>query len=179
MTRNELVAAEGGTLRARATDERETIAAGLAFRAIGYRGMPLPDVPFDERSAVILNEGGRVLDPASGTPVPGEYVVGWIKRGPSGVIGTNKKDAQETVDALLADLAPSSNGAGGRGHVPSAPDAGAVEALLRARQPELVTYAGWEAIDRHERALGEPAGRPRVKLTRIEELLRVAADEQP
>jgi ferredoxin--NADP+ reductase len=105
-------------------------------------------------------------------------VVGWIKRGPSGVIGTNKKDAQETVDALLADLAPWDNGAAA-GHVPSSPDASAVEALLRSRQPNLVTYAGWEAIDRHERALGEPSGRPRVKLTRIEELLRVAASEEP
>jgi ferredoxin--NADP+ reductase len=182
--RNQLAPVPGGGLRALATDERETIAAGLAFRAIGYRGIPLPGVPFDERSAVIPNETGRVLDRESGAPVAGEYVVGWIKRGPSGVIGTNKKDAQETVDAMLADLAPSSNGtadASGAGpaHSPGTPDAGALEELLRTRQPELVTYSGWEAIDRHERALGERAGRPRVKLTRIEELLRVAADEQP
>jgi ferredoxin--NADP+ reductase len=136
-------------------------------------------VPFDERSAVIPNQAGRVHDPDTGAALPGEYVVGWIKRGPSGVIGTNKKDAQETVDAMLADLsgdaaAPSSNA-----HTPATPDAGAIEALLRARQPQLITYADWEAIDRHERALGEPAGRPRVKLTRIDELLRVAAAEQP
>jgi len=184
LVRNELVPAPGGGLRATPTDERETIPAGLAFRAIGYRGIPLPGVPFDERSAVIPNQAGRVLDPASGAPLPGEYVVGWIKRGPSGVIGTNKKDAQETVDAMLTDLAPSSNGDGptpqpGATHTPSSPDAATVEELLRSRQPELVTYAGWEAIDRHERALGEPAGRPRVKLTRIEELLRVAAAEGP
>jgi ferredoxin/flavodoxin---NADP+ reductase len=196
LVRNELVPAPAGGLRAQATDERETISAGLAFRAIGYRGIPLPGVPFDERSAVIPNRAGRVLDPDSGSPMPGEYVVGWIKRGPSGVIGTNKKDAQETVDALLADLSPSSNGnlpagapatspagstasGGGPPHVPATPDAGSVEALLRERQPQLVTYAGWEAIDRHERALGEPSGRPRVKLTRMEELLHVAADEQP
>jgi len=181
--RNELVTAPGGGLRAQATDERETIPASLAFRAIGYRGIPLPGVPFDERAAVIPNQGGRVLDPASGQPLAGEYVVGWIKRGPSGVIGTNKKDAQETVDALLADIAPSSNGGGPAAtdgaHVPSEPDAQAVEALLRSRQPDLVTYAGWEAIDRHERSRGEPAGRPRVKLTRIEELLRAAAEEEP
>ena len=87
-----------------ATEEHETIEAGLVFRAIGYRGIPLPGVPFDERSGVIPNEGGRVHDPRHGERVPGEYVVGWIKRGPSGVIGTNKKDAQETVDAILADL---------------------------------------------------------------------------
>jgi len=183
LIRNELVPTPDGGLRAAATDERETISAGLAFRAIGYRGIPLPEVPFDQRSAVIPNDGGRVLDPDSGAQLAGEYVVGWIKRGPSGVIGTNKKDAQETVDAMLADLIPSSNGnaaaAAAAAHVPDAPDADAVEALLRSRQPELVTYSGWEAIDRHERALGEPAGRPRVKLTRIDELLRVAAAEEP
>jgi ferredoxin--NADP+ reductase len=176
--RNELVPTPDGGLRAQATDERETIDAGLVFRAIGYRGMPLPDVPFDERSAVILNERGRVLDPATGARLAGEYVVGWIKRGPSGVIGTNKKDAQETVDAMLDDLAlKGENGAGAPEavHVPANPDAGAVEALLRERQPELVTYSGWESIDRHERALGEAAGRPRVKLTRMDELLRVAS----
>ncbi|HEY2215993.1 MAG TPA: FAD-dependent oxidoreductase [Solirubrobacteraceae bacterium] len=178
--RNELVPGDGGALRARATEESETIPAGLVFRAIGYRGEPLPDVPFDEDRATILNDGGRVLDPESGDPLPGEYVVGWIKRGPSGVIGTNKKDAQETVDAMLADLGgASSNGASGRRHAPADPDDAAVEALLRERQPALVTYSGWEAIDRHERGLGEPAGRPRVKLTEIDEMLRVAASEAP
>ncbi len=184
LVRNELVWAPSGGLRASATDERETLPAGLAFRAIGYRGIPLPGVPFDERSATIPNDGGRVLDGDTRAAVPGEYVVGWIKRGPSGVIGTNKKDAQETVDAILADLAPSSNGtasAAGNAdtHVPENPDAAAVEALLRSRQPERVTYSGWEAIDRRERALGEPAGRPRVKLTSIEELLQAAAAEEP
>ena len=186
LIRNELVPASGGGLRAQPTEERETLATGLAFRAIGYRGMPLPGVPFDEAAAVIPNQAGRVLDAGGGTPLPGEYVVGWIKRGPSGVIGTNKKDAQETVDAMLADLLPagSANGDGPSSpsdavHVPSEPDAAAVEALLRQRQPGLVTYAGWEAIDRHERSLGEPAGRPRVKLTSIEELLRAAAAEEP
>ena len=183
LVRNELVAGDGGTLRAQATDESETIAAGLAFRAIGYRGVPLPEVSFDERRATILNDGGRVLDPESRAPLPGEYVVGWIKRGPSGVIGTNKKDAQETVDALLADVQPSANGdraeAPGALNEPSEPDAAAVEALLRERQPELVTYSGWEAIDRHERALGQDGGRPRVKLTQIDEMLRIAAREHP
>jgi ferredoxin--NADP+ reductase len=175
LVHNELVPADGA-LRAQPTEEHETIEAGLVFRAIGYRGIPLPGVPFDERSGVIPNEGGRVRDPQTGEPVPGEYVVGWIKRGPSGVIGTNKKDAQETVDAMLADLLP--DGAV-PAHEPAEPDAAAVESLLRERRPELVTYEGWSEIDRHERALGEPAGRPRVKLTRIEEMLRVAASESP
>jgi ferredoxin--NADP+ reductase len=176
LVRNELVAGSDGALRAQATEERETLPAGLVFRAIGYRGIPLPRVPFDDRSGVIPNDGGRVKDLESGQPVAGEYVVGWIKRGPSGVIGTNKKDAQETVDAIFADLAGSN---GHPGHLPEQPDAGAVEALLRERQPDLVSYSGWEAIDRHERAAGEPAGRPRVKVTSIDEMLQIAAAETP
>ena len=178
LVRNELVPGTGGGLRAQPTSEHETIPAGLVFRAIGYRGIPLPGVPFDERRGVIPNEGGRVTDHAGGDPLPGEYVVGWIKRGPSGVIGTNKKDAQETVDAILADVSSAGNGAA-RLLAPSAPDPEALESVLRARQPDLVTYAGWTEIDRHERSLGEPAGRPRVKVTRIEEMLRIAAAEGP
>ncbi len=174
LARNRLVA-EGSRLRAEPTGESETIACGLVFRAIGYRADPLPDVSFDERSGTIPHESGRVLDPDSSAPLPGEYVVGWVKRGPSGVIGTNKKDAQETVNAILADL----SGEGHPRHVPEAADGEGVEELLRERQPELVTYAGWESIDRHERSRGEPAGRPRVKLTRIEEMLEVAGSEAP
>jgi len=182
LARNELVADADGQLRARAIDEGETIAAGLVFRAIGYRGVALPGVPLDARRGVIPNEGGRVLGapegegdgrPQDGGRLRGEYVVGWIKRGPSGVIGTNKKDAQETVDAIIADATP-----GGEGlNTPSTPDADAVERLLRERQPALVTYDGWASIDRHERSLGESSGRPRVKLTRIEEMLRVAGED--
>jgi ferredoxin/flavodoxin---NADP+ reductase len=171
LARNELVEGGGGRLRAQDTGERETIAAGLVLRAIGYRGVPLPGVPFDERSATIANERGRVVAPDG--PLPGEYAVGWIKRGPSGVIGTNKKDAQETVDALLADLST------GALLTPSQPDPNAIEGLLRERVADLVTYEGWSEIDRHEQQLGKPQERPRVKLTRIEQLLRVAAGESP
>jgi ferredoxin/flavodoxin---NADP+ reductase len=171
VVRNQLVGGDDGRLRAQPTDEHETITAGLVLRAIGYRGVPLPGVPFDERTGVIRNERGRVLGPEG--PLRGEYAVGWIKRGPTGVIGTNKKDAQETVDALLDDMA------GGRLHQPPAPDPEELVRTLQARQPQLITYAGWSEIDRHERASGEPAGRPRVKLTRIEEMLRVASEQQP
>jgi ferredoxin/flavodoxin---NADP+ reductase len=101
--RNELVRAEDGSIRARATERAETIPAGLVFRSIGYRGVRLEGLPFDERRAVVPNDGGRVLDPDSGEPVPGLYVTGWIKRGPTGIIGTNKKDAQETAAALVHD----------------------------------------------------------------------------
>jgi len=171
LARNALKATEDGRLRAEPSGETETLEVGLVLRAIGYRGTPLPGVPFDQRSATIPNEQGRVSGP--GGPLTGEYAVGWIKRGPSGVIGTNKKDAQQTVDALLEDVAA------GRLLQPSDPDPEAIERLLRERVPTLVTYEGWSEIDRHEQSLGEPHGRPRVKLTRIEELLRVAAGETP
>jgi len=170
LVHNELVAAAGG-LRAQATSELETIPAGLVLRAIGYRGVAPPGVPFDERSGVIRNERGRVL--GTDGPLRGEYAVGWIKRGPTGVIGTNKKDAQETVDAILEDLAA------GRLLDPPGPDPNELVATLSDRQPKLVSYAGWSEIDRHERSRGASAGRPRVKLTRIEEMLRVAAEQQP
>jgi ferredoxin--NADP+ reductase len=167
--RNELVADAGGSPRARATPERIAIPADAVFRAIGYRGTPLPGVPFDERRLLIANDGGRVQ--ADGGWRRGEYVVGWAKRGPSGVIGTNKKDAAETVAHLLEDLAA--------GRLPTPPpisDA-ALEAFVRSRQPALVDHAGWLRIDRHERERGEALARPRVKLTRIEEMLDVARGE--
>jgi ferredoxin--NADP+ reductase len=170
LAHNELQATDTG-LRAVPTGETETMDTGIVLRAIGYRGVALPGVPFDERSATIPNDGGRIR--GEDGPRVGEYAVGWIKRGPSGVIGTNKKDAQETVDALLEDLAADV-------HLePSESDAGKIERLLSERVPALVTYEGWSSIDRHEQERGEPHGRPRVKLTRIEELLRVASGETP
>ena len=144
--------------RAVPTGERESLPCGLVFRSVGYRGVGLPGVPFDESSGTIPNDGGRVA--------PGVYVAGWIKRGPTGVIGTNKKDATETVELLLADLA-------------DAPRKGAtaddVDALLDERGVRRVMYAGWLAIDAVERAAGEAQGRPRVKLCTWDQLL-VAAE---
>ena len=163
--RNELVPGAQGALRAQTTDERETVQAGLVFRAIGYRGLPLPNVPFDDHTALIPNAGGRVLH--DGDHLPGHYAVGWIKRGPSGVIGTNKKDALETVKLLLEDYEA------GRLPAPAAPHGAATEAFLLERRPELVTYEHWQEIDAHEKDRGEPANRPRVKLTRVEEMLDV------
>ncbi len=156
------------SLRAVVTDRTETIPCQLVFRSVGYRGKPLPGVPFDERSATVPNDHGRVLSEPGGQQRPGEYVSGWIKRGPSGIIGTNKKDSQDTVDALLADYAA--------GTIPAAAidDPDAIETLLAERKPDHIVYAHWEAIDRHERTAGEPHGRPRVKLTRVEHLLDAA-----
>jgi ferredoxin--NADP+ reductase len=156
-----------GNLRAVATGDEEVIECGLVLRSIGYRGRPLPGVPFDERRGLIRNEGGRVTGD-DGAPLPGEYAAGWVKRGPSGVIGTNKKCATDTVARLLEDAAS--------GHLNAPAEAGrdAVEPWLRRRVPALVTWAGWKAIDDHEVAAGEPQRRPRVKLVRLPEMLAVA-----
>ncbi len=170
--RTELVQQPDGSLRAQVTESEETIPTQLVFRSVGYRGLPLDGVPFDERSNTIPNDHGRVLDAPGGTQRPGEYVSGWIKRGPSGIIGTNKKDSQETVDALLQDAAA------GRLPSPAVEDPDAIEALLAERAPDHVRYEHWQAIDAAEQAAGEPHGRPRVKLTRHEHLLDAARGAQ-
>lgn len=169
VVRNELVRSDDGSLRASPTEVEETLDAGLVFRAIGYTGAPLPGLPFDEQRGLIPHDGaGRVVE--GGSPVPQTYVAGWIKRGPSGVIGTNKKCAQETVDSLLGDLLDGKLD----GEERPAPDAVAAEFLQR--KPNLIEYDDWQVIDDHEKGRGEPHGRPRVKLTTIEELLEVAGD---
>jgi ferredoxin--NADP+ reductase len=155
VVRNELVE-ENGRLVARPTDETETIPCGLVLRSVGYKGIALPGVPFDDRSGTMPNDRGRV-DGADRT-----YAAGWIKRGPSGVIGTNKKDATETVDLLLEDARA------GKLAAPARRDLGE---LLDAKGVAYVEYAGWQAIDAAERAAGEPHRRPRVKLTAWETLL--------
>ncbi|MDO5533984.1 MAG: hypothetical protein Q4F65_04960 [Propionibacteriaceae bacterium] len=145
--------APDGEGRVVGTGEREVLAAQLVLRAIGYRGRPLPGVPFDPQAGVVPNEGGRVVDAAG--PRVGEYVVGWIKRGPLGVIGTNKADARATVAALIDDLAA------GRLAAPSGPDAAAV---LAERGRTASSFADWERIDAAEQAAGQRFGRPRIKV---------------
>ena len=165
LVRNELYATSTGALQPRATDRFEEIPVGLVFRSVGYRGVPLSGVPFNESWGVILNDKGRVLDPGTKQPLVGEYTAGWIKRGPTGVIGTNKPDAAETVECMFEDLA--------RGAVlePALPDAGAAETLVRQRQPIFVSYDDWLKLDAIEVAHGRAQGRPRVKLTSVEEML--------
>lgn len=159
--RNELVSDDSGRIVAKDTGAREELPAQLVVRAVGYRGTATPGLPFDERSGTIPHTDGRVEGGS------GAYVVGWIKRGPSGVIGSNKKDSQATVDTLLADLA-----------VAELPDVGedyptALAAWLLEHQPILVTDDHWKLIDSHERTTGEPNGRPRVKLASVADLLRI------
>ena len=156
LVRNELDADE----RAMPTAEHESLTCGLVFRSVGYRGVELPGVPFDPATGTIPNEGGRVE--------PGVYCAGWIKRGPTGVIGTNKKDATETVELLLEDAAA------GRLEPKPEATAAAVDTLLAERGLSVVEYAGWTAIDELERAAGEKSGRPRVKLCSWDELLAAA-----
>jgi ferredoxin--NADP+ reductase len=163
VVRNELVE-EGGQIRAVATGETEIIPCGIVFRSVGYKGVAIHGLPFDDRSGTLPNDGGRVLD--GGAPIPGVYCAGWIKRGPSGVIGTNKKDATETVELLLADDAA--------GRLSRRGSASTVDALLAGRACKVVDYARWQAIDAREKGAGAPTGRPRVKLTRWPELLDAA-----
>jgi ferredoxin--NADP+ reductase len=165
LVRNRLEADESGRVRAVPTDEREVISCGLVFRSVGYRGVGIPGVPYDERSGTIPNDDGRVLD-ASGAPIPGLYCAGWIKRGPTGVIGTNKKDATETTEHLLEDARA--------GRLPARAEPQPLDELLADRGVEVVAYEGWERIDALERARGEGQGRPRVKLCTWDELLATA-----
>ncbi|QNI06109.1 NADP oxidoreductase [Mycobacterium kubicae] len=160
--RNELVTDETGRVSAKDTGEREELPVQLVVRSVGYRGVPTPGLPFDERSGTIPNTDGRVEGSRN------EYVVGWIKRGPTGVIGTNKKDSQDTVDTLLDDLAKA-------GDLADFGDDHADKLLewLSSRQPKLVTSAHWEIIDRFERDAGQPHGRPRVKLPSLSKLLDI------
>jgi ferredoxin--NADP+ reductase len=167
VVRNELVPDASGRIGALPTDEREVVPCGIVFRSVGYRAVGLPGMPFDDARATMPNRGGRVLDEL-GDPIPGLYCAGWIKRGPTGVIGTNKKDATETVELLLEDARA------GLLHRADGASAVQVDAFLAERGVEVVSYTGWEAIDAVERARGEPQGRPRVKLTSWDELLTAA-----
>jgi ferredoxin--NADP+ reductase len=165
LVKNELYETDAGTLRPRATDQYEEIPVGLVFRSIGYRGVPLEGVPFNDNWGVIWNTAGRVIDPETKAQLVGQYVAGWIKRGPSGVIGTNKPDAAETADNMIADVAA------GKINQPAHPEPEAIEKLLEARKPDYFSYADWQALDELETAAGETQGRPRVKFVSIEEML--------
>jgi ferredoxin/flavodoxin---NADP+ reductase len=158
--RNELVD-DNGRIVAKDTGVREEVPAQLVVRAVGYRGVPTPGLPFDDRSGTIPHTGGRIEGSRN------EYVVGWIKRGPTGVIGSNKKDSQDTVDTLVSDLSSAD-----LADIDADYSEKLVEWLLE-RQPKLITDDHWKLIDEHERSSGQPHGRPRVKLTSVADLLRI------
>jgi len=162
LERNRLVPGKWG-VAAEGTGETETLAVGLVVRAVGYRSLPIPGVPFDEKKAIVPNEKGRVLDPATGSAVAGLYVAGWVKRGPTGLIGSNKPDGAETAAAMLGDLAATA----------PAPDwrPEAVDAALAAGGVRTVDFEAWRRLDKLEVERGRAQGRPRVKLGSVEEML--------
>jgi ferredoxin--NADP+ reductase len=165
LAKNELFRAEDGSVRSRPTGEFEELEADIVFRSIGYQGVPLPGVPFHEKWGVIENEKGRVTDPGTGGHITGLYAVGWIKRGPTGVIGTNKQDAGETVGCIIEDVRS------GTVIEPPDPDPESVLGHVSGAQPDYVTYEDWLGIDHIEIERGKASGRPRVKFTSVEEIL--------
>jgi ferredoxin--NADP+ reductase len=165
LVKNELYESDDGSLRPRPTKELEDLPVDLVFRSVGYRGVALPGVPFDERRGLVPNAQGRVVSPDTGEAVRGLYVSGWIKRGPSGIIGTNKPDAAKTVECMFEDLQ--------RGTVlnPFRPEPEAVDRLVHERQPHVVSYDDWQKIDAIEVERGSAIGRPRAKFTTVREAL--------
>ena len=167
LVKNVLQAGADGSIKAKATDQVETLPLDLVFRSIGYSGVPLPGVQFDAKAGVIPNKAGRVYNQSTDQIVPGEYAVGWIKRGPSGIIGTNKPDSQATVEAMLADvptLAPLD---------PTLSSRESIEALLKTRKPTYTTFADWLLLDAHEIETGQALGRPRLKVSEVDKMLAI------
>ena len=171
VVRNELYRGNNGELRARATDDHEVIPADVVFRAIGYQGVSLPGVPFDPITATIPNDRGRVIDPLTGQSRVGEYAAGWIKRGPNGIIGTNKPDAQESVEMLVDDVRAQRLR---RDVLP----AKVFERFLAERQGEVVSFADWKYLDEREVEKGGELGRPRLKFARVENMMRALRERE-
>ena len=174
--KNALYATETGYLSCRGTGAYKEFDVGLVFRSIGYKGVPIPGVPFYDRWGIIPNEKGRVTAEHGGAVVPGEYAVGWAKRGPSGVIGTNKPDAVETVKLMMEEV----KGAVETGALnqQSAPtdghgQPGDIVALLQEKGVAFVSFADWQILEQIENERGAQRGQPRVKITDVEEMLRL------
>jgi ferredoxin--NADP+ reductase len=165
--RNDLVVDPNGGLRSRGTGRFEVIQAGLVLRSIGYRTVPIESVPFDPATSTINNIAGQVAHPNTGEVLRGEYVVGWAKRGPTGLIGNNKPDSAATVEAMLAELPLLQRLRDGHR------DPSAIEVLLRQRKIDYVSYRDWQVLDQHEVAAGRAGGRPRVKVTTVSEMMAV------
>lgn len=167
LVRNELVTDESGRRRPHPTAEVEAIDTRLLLRSVGYKGVGVEGVPFDSTRGVIPNSGGRVVDPATDNPVSGVYVAGWIKRGPSGYLGTNKKCAEDTVELLAADVKDGTV-------LRSVKGRDELDKLLAERQPDVVSLDEWRTLDKAEQSAGQKAGRPRVRFTDIAEMIDIA-----
>ena len=165
--RNELVMDSNGGLRSKGTGALELIEAGLLLRSIGYRSVTIEGVPFDHATSTINNIAGQVVHPNTGEVIPGEYVVGWAKRGPTGLIGNNKPDSAASVEAMLVDL-PHVQGIGD-----DLRDLSRIVAYLHERDIDSVTYQDWKMLDQYEVASGSSQGRPRVKVTTVPEMMAV------
>ena len=172
LEKNRLEPTDSGYINAVGTGQFETLTADMVLRSVGYRGVPLPGIPFDERRGVIPNDGGQVLDASGGEPVKDEFVAGWIKRGPSGVIGTNKADSAATVKTLLDTVEPNTLSTNSN----KTPEA--VTQLLEQKNIDYVTFERWQALDAHELGLGEAQGRPRVKVVSVEKMLEHSRGEK-
>jgi ferredoxin/flavodoxin---NADP+ reductase len=165
--RNELVVDSNGGLRSKGTGALELIEAGLVLRSIGYRSVPIEGVPFNHATSTINNIAGQVVHPNTGEVMPGEYVVGWAKRGPTGLIGNNKPDSAATVEAMLVDL-PHVQGIGD-----DLRDLSRIVAYLHERDIDYVTYQEWKMLDQYEVASGSGQGRSRVKVTTVPDMMAV------
>ena len=173
MVRNELVKRDDGSLRPQATGDFMEENAGLIFRSIGYHGNPLADVPFDHNSGTIPNECGQIIDEDQDKSLrTREYVAGWIKRGPTGVIGTNKQDALETVHRMLETFLQE------KIEPRQQTDSSGIEALLKERNVDYVSFEDWKLIDEYETEAGQEQERPRVKVTSIEKMLEIIRDKK-
>lgn len=169
LAKNELIQSEDGSLKARSTGKHEILEVGTVFRSIGYYGTPLAGVPFDEYRGIIPNSNGRVVDP-EGNSVLGLYTAGWIKRGPTGVIGTNKMDSSETVSAMIEDICSNNT------LLPELASSKDVEKLLeerRGRDVGYIDYGDWLKIDKDELSRGEKRGKPRDKFTTVEDIRKL------
>ena len=164
IVKNEAYRSDDGSVRARATEQEEIIPVGLVFRSVGYRGLPVPEIPFNENWGTIYNDHGRVTN-ESGEVQTGLYTAGWIKRGPTGVIGTNKTDAQETVNAMVEDLKA------GKILDPAFSDREAAAVMIEEKQPDVISWEDWVKIDQAEVEKGQKTNRPRVKFTRVSDML--------
>lgn len=166
LVKNELYATDDGRIRPKATDTTEILDTTLVFRSVGYKGVATPGIPFNHDWGVILNDKGRVLTEDTKTPLTGQYTAGWIKRGPSGVIGTNKADAVETAECMLEDARANNT------LTPTHPSRADLEQFLVSRQPDYFSYARWEKLDELEITRGESQSRPRVKFTDIDSMIK-------